>query len=138
MVGEGQTVSVRRLEDLRARLSLSWRELAAQLGVGETMLHYLRTGQRRASPKLHRRVCELERQCAGNLLGNVCETGAEWQANRPPDERLAAVLAEMDDGQLRGTLASAIDHCNATAIEIVAGELAARARRDQGKEGGSP
>ena len=54
------------------------------------------------------------------------------------DARLAAVLVEMDTEHLRGTLAAAIDHNNATAIEVCAGELAARARRDQVTEGKTP
>jgi transcriptional regulator with XRE-family HTH domain len=37
-----------------------WKELASTLGITVTMLHYLRTGARNPSPKLLRRINELE------------------------------------------------------------------------------
>ena len=49
-----------RLERLRAAQVTSWSELCKTLGIGATMLHYLRSGARNPSPKLMRRIVELE------------------------------------------------------------------------------
>lgn len=51
----------KRLELLRAELNLSWGELCDQLGIGRSMLAYLRSGARNPSMKLLRRIIEAER-----------------------------------------------------------------------------
>jgi transcriptional regulator with XRE-family HTH domain len=50
-----------RLGRLRAARTLSWGELRKDLDVGETTLHYLKTGERNPSPKLLRRIEAAER-----------------------------------------------------------------------------
>lgn len=67
-----------RLEDLRKSLRLNWRELREQIGIGETMLHYLRTGKRTPSPKVHRRIEELE---ARRTIGSVGISGSVRQVD---------------------------------------------------------
>ena len=49
-----------RLDKLRGLRFEGWKELAFTLGITVTMLHYLRTGERNPSPKLLRRIMELE------------------------------------------------------------------------------
>jgi transcriptional regulator with XRE-family HTH domain len=49
-----------RLEHLREALTLTWTELQERLGVGESMLYFMRTGARNPSPKVLRRITELE------------------------------------------------------------------------------
>jgi transcriptional regulator with XRE-family HTH domain len=49
-----------RLGALRTALMLNWRELYERLGISERTLHYLRTGARNPSPKVLRRITELE------------------------------------------------------------------------------
>ena len=49
-----------RLDALRSALVLNWREFYERLGISERTLHYIRTGARNPSPKLLRRIMELE------------------------------------------------------------------------------
>ena len=49
-----------RLEKLRSTLLLTWTELQERLGVSESMLYFMRTGDRHPSPKMLRRIVELE------------------------------------------------------------------------------
>jgi hypothetical protein len=49
-----------RLEKLRSTLLLTWTELQERLGVSESMLYFMRTGDRHPSPKMLRRIMELE------------------------------------------------------------------------------
>ena len=49
-----------RLQRLCERRTQSWKELAESLSIGSTMLHYLRTGARNPSPKVLRKIIELE------------------------------------------------------------------------------
>jgi transcriptional regulator with XRE-family HTH domain len=51
-----------RLDKLRLTLMLTWNELQERLGVSESMLYFMRTGERQPSPKLMRRIMELERE----------------------------------------------------------------------------
>jgi len=51
-----------RLNRLREARTEGWKELAESLEITVTMLHYLRTGERQPSPKLMRRIMELERE----------------------------------------------------------------------------
>jgi hypothetical protein len=41
---------------------LTWTELQERLGVSESMLYFMRTGARKPSPKMLRRITELERE----------------------------------------------------------------------------
>jgi transcriptional regulator with XRE-family HTH domain len=49
-----------RLDKLRLKLMLTWNELQERLGVSESMLYFMRTGARHPSPKMLRRIMELE------------------------------------------------------------------------------
>lgn len=51
-----------QLEALRSALVLNWREFYERLGISERTLHYLRTGARNPSPKILRRIADLERE----------------------------------------------------------------------------
>ena len=51
-----------RLNKLRGSRTEGWKELAKSLEITVTMLHYLRTGERQPSPKLLRRIMDLERE----------------------------------------------------------------------------
>ena len=49
-----------RLDKLRETLTVSWAELQTRLGCSESMLYFMRKGDRNPSPKLLRRIMELE------------------------------------------------------------------------------
>ena len=82
-----------RLERLRHARTVTWAELREVLGIGETMLHYLKTGQRQPSPKLIRRIEQAEREA--DLLppaaiyeprGSMDSLGKEGRAPTPREE----------------------------------------------------
>lgn len=49
-----------RLETLRTRLTMSWIELQKKLDISESTLYFLRTGARKPSPALLRKIVALE------------------------------------------------------------------------------
>jgi transcriptional regulator with XRE-family HTH domain len=51
-----------RLESLRGALLVNWRELCEKLDISERTLHYIRISERNPSPKLIRKIVELEHQ----------------------------------------------------------------------------
>ena len=53
-----------RLESLRGALLVNWRELCEKLGISERTLHYIRIAARNPSPKLMRKIVELEHQAS--------------------------------------------------------------------------
>ena len=53
-----------RLEALRKSLNLNYKELADMLHISRPMLDFLRSGKRKASPKVMRRIEELERDAS--------------------------------------------------------------------------
>jgi hypothetical protein len=54
-----------RLDNLRHALRLTWKELAAHLGVSYVVLHYIRVGKRPISAKLEHRIRQAEEEMAG-------------------------------------------------------------------------
>jgi hypothetical protein len=52
----------KRLEALRSALLVNWRELAERLAISERSLHYIRLSARNPSPKLMRRISDLEQE----------------------------------------------------------------------------
>ena len=46
----------KRLEELRVARRMTWKDLAALLGIGEVMVHYIRKGRRNPSMKLMSRI----------------------------------------------------------------------------------
>ena len=51
-----------RLDRLRDSLMLSWGELQNRLDISESMLYFIKKGARNPSPKLMRRIVELEQE----------------------------------------------------------------------------
>jgi transcriptional regulator with XRE-family HTH domain len=49
-----------RLEGLKESLTLTWGELSKRLQISRAMLDFMRTGDRHPSPKMLRRIMELE------------------------------------------------------------------------------
>ena len=75
-----------RLDRLRGARTEEWKELADTLGITVVMLHYLRKGARNPSPKLLRRIMELETDAGLSPPSNtrlmVRETGPEYVTTR--------------------------------------------------------
>src|ERR1051325_2490614 len=57
-----------RLDNLRHALRLTWKELAAHLGVSYVMLHYVRAGKKPISAKLEHRIRQAEEEVATRSL----------------------------------------------------------------------
>ena len=57
-----------RLEKLKEAKTLSWGELCDLLQVNRSMMHYLRTGERKPSPKLLRRIEEAEKEAGIGII----------------------------------------------------------------------
>jgi transcriptional regulator with XRE-family HTH domain len=53
-----------RLDNLRHALRLTWKELAAHLGVSYVMLHYVRAGKKPLGAKLEQRIRQAEEAIA--------------------------------------------------------------------------
>jgi transcriptional regulator with XRE-family HTH domain len=69
-----------RLESLRGALLVNWRELCEKLGISERTLHYIRISARNPSPKLMRKIVELEQSC-GVVFSGVQPTVAKESAS---------------------------------------------------------
>lgn len=72
---------VKRLENLRYGMRINSRELAQELGISRTMMHYIKTGQKPPSLKLVRRVTELERKL--KRAGEAGKEGAPGHLSLP-------------------------------------------------------
>lgn len=81
-----------RLEGLRSALLMNWRELCEQLEISQRTLHYLRISARNPSPKLQRRIAELEQKAGlspAESPGSVVqETALKQQGGVPEKEQI--------------------------------------------------
>lgn len=104
---------------------LNWRELYERLGISERTLHYLRTGARNPSPKLVRRIVELEREsglASPSTVTLACQDSrSEYVTNRD--------AKQLDIVELRAQIAALKQQL--AALE----DYVARFAGDSGKEG---
>ncbi len=77
------------LESLKTRLTLNWGELAERLEISRAMLDFIRSGVRRPSAKLARRIMEVERDAGINTHNEPSTISASMCAEI--DDRLAQV-----------------------------------------------
>lgn len=75
-----------RLEKLRSALMLTWGELQQRLSISESMLYFIRTGARQPSPKLLRRIIELEKEA-----GIEADPPRRLQVREAPSEYVVSV-----------------------------------------------
>ena len=70
-----------RLNELRFSLGVDWGELAKMLGISRSMLGFIRRGDKPVSPKLHQRICQLERSAGSQTCTCMEEAVAVWVSN---------------------------------------------------------
>jgi hypothetical protein len=108
-----------RLETLKSRLTLNWGELQKALDISESTLYFLRTGARNPSPKLQRRILELEQKAglspAGAPGSPVQETAVKQQGDAPEKEQIIDARSEVREiAAVLRDLAARIDRLEKT------------------------
>ena len=70
---DGNKDMAARLEALRMKLGLDYGQLANRLGISRSMLGFLRTGTKPASPKIMRRISDIETVDTSDLRNREAE-----------------------------------------------------------------